>query len=128
MAGCHIDSVWMGPAEQAMFDHVRAGNIQEVKNRLDAGRDVNAQDEPGCTPLHLIAGSFDQPKACEMIELLARNGARVNDVNRNGQTALELAVSDGRERIATCLRQQSGKTGELKADRKSLDRPKQDAY
>ena len=34
---------------------VRDGNIEAVKQYLDAGRDVNAKDENGVTPLHQAA-------------------------------------------------------------------------
>ncbi len=91
LPGCHVDSVYTGPVEQAMFDDVCAGNIQEVKKFLDDGGNVNTQDEPGNTPLHHAVNADTQGSHREMVELLIDNGADVNAVDDIQITPLHLA-------------------------------------
>lgn len=93
LPGCHVDSVFTGPVEQAMFDDVCAGNIQEVKKFLDDGGNVNTQDEPGNTPLHHAVNEDLQGSHREMVELLIDNGADVNAVDDIQTTPLHLASS-----------------------------------
>ncbi len=90
LPGCHVDSVYTGPVEQAMFDDVCAGNIQEVKKFLDDGGNVNTQDEPGNTPLHHAVNEDLQGSHREMVELLIDKGANVNAVDDIQTTPLHL--------------------------------------
>jgi len=119
---------------EAIFD----GNIEAVKQHLDAGTDVNAKDEKGWTPLHeaalgghkgiaelLIAKGADvnakddngwtplhYTANKEIAELLIANGADVNAKIDDGDTPLAYAEGE----IADLLRKHGGKTGEeLKA-------------
>ena len=59
---------------------VKTGNIEAVKQHLDAGADVNAKDRDGQTPLDLAI----QQKKPETTELLRKHG---------GKTKKELASS-----------------------------------
>ena len=67
-------------ANRALLDAAEKGNIEAVKQHLDAGADVNAKDRDGQTPLDLAI----QQKKPETTELLRKNG---------GKTKKELASS-----------------------------------
>ena len=71
--------VGCGPseAERALFNAATVGNIEAVKQHLDAGTDVNAKDRSASsrsTPLHYAAGHGHK----EIVELLIAKGADVN--------------------------------------------------
>ena len=123
--------------------HVAAavGNIEAVKQHLDAGADVNAKMNNGSTSLHAATTK-------EVAELLIDNGADVNAKTRTGRTPLhngdtkgivELLIAKGanvnalilsgshqgktpldtadNKETADLLRKHGGKTGEeLKAE------------
>ncbi|MBT7733835.1 MAG: ankyrin repeat domain-containing protein [Verrucomicrobia bacterium] len=67
-------------ANRALLDAAEKGNIEAVKQHLDAGADVNAKDRDGQTPLDLAI----QQKKPETTELLRKHG---------GKTKKELASS-----------------------------------
>ena len=75
------------------------GNIESVKQHLDAGTDVNAKDDIGRTPLHwsTVFGKN------EIVELLIAEGADINAKNRGGVTPLYDAAFKGRKEIAELL-------------------------
>ena len=89
------------------------GNIESVKQHLDAGTDVNAKDTIlGTTPLHEAANNGQK----EVAELLIAKGADVNAKDDVGDTPVDWA--DNKE-TAELLRKHGGKTGEaLKAEGK----------
>ena len=66
---------------------------------LDAGANVNASDEDGCTPLiwAVLAGSE------ESVKLLIGRGADVNCKNNEGETPLHIAAMSGAAPIAKIL-------------------------
>lgn len=65
------------------------GNIEAIKQHLEAGTDVNAKEPPeGSTPL-LVAATFGQVKAAK---LLIEKGANVNATSNDGATALHGAA------------------------------------
>ena len=66
------------------------GNIESVKQHLDAGADVNAKDDSGWTPLHR-AGSKVHNK---IAKLLIEEGADVNAVNKDGLAPLDYAENE----------------------------------
>ena len=78
---------------------VRDGNIEVVKQYLDAGTDVNAKDENGVTPLHQAA--FGGQK--EVVELLIAAGADVNAKEEDGWTPLHFAAEGGHKEVAELL-------------------------
>ncbi|MDC0307338.1 ankyrin repeat domain-containing protein [bacterium] len=87
------------------------GALQEVKDFLAKGADVNAKDEWEGTPLESAALYGHK----EVVELLIAEGADVNAQGVDGETPLDLA--DGE--TADLLRKHGGKTGEeLKAEGK----------
>ena len=98
---------------------VKAGNIEAVKQHLDAGADVNAKDRYGRTPLNYAATRGLK----EIIELLIAKGADVNTKievgDYKGQTPLDGAIQWNHPETADLLRKHGGKTSEeLKAEGK----------
>ena len=68
------------------------GDLSKVKDYLRQGKDVNATNEHGNTPLHMAAMAGER----EMLEFLIANGADINMKDHGGSTALD---------YAQCLRQ-----------------------
>jgi len=98
---------------------VKAGNIEAVKQHLDAGADVNAKGKYGRTPLHYAATRGLK----KIIELLIAKGADVNTKIEVGdykdQTPLDGAMQWNHPETATLLRKHGVKTAEeLKAEGK----------
>jgi hypothetical protein len=102
----------------------RDGNIEAIKQHLDAGADVNAKDD-GWTPLHIAALNGRK----EVAELLIANDADVNAKDVANETPLDFAIKaklfapaaadDKYTKTADHLRKHGGKTGEeLKAEGK----------
>ena len=77
----------------------RNGDIEAVKQHLDAGTDANAKGADGWTPLHYAAWRGKK----EVAELLIANGADVNAKDVVGETPLHKAVIDGRKETAELL-------------------------
>jgi len=104
-------------AEDSIHLATRTGNIEAVKQHLDAGTDVNAMDflflGTGRTSLHFAANKGHK----EIAELLIAKGADVNTKNENGVTPLDLAKRHSK--VADLLRKHGGKTkNELVAEGK----------
>ena len=109
--------VGCGPSasERALLEAAKKGNIEEVKQHIAAGTDVNAKDKYENTPLHLAA-IYDHK---EVAELLIAEGADVNAKDVDVTTPLDLAIKWKRTEVADLLRKHGGKTGaELKAEGK----------
>ncbi|MDB4703096.1 ankyrin repeat domain-containing protein [bacterium] len=95
---------------------VKTGNVEAVKQHLDAGADVNAKGKYGRAPLHYAASRGLK----KIIELLIARGADVNTKievgDYIGQTPLDGAIQWDRTESAELLRKHGGKTAEeLKA-------------
>ncbi|MFP6612679.1 MAG: ankyrin repeat domain-containing protein [Pirellulales bacterium] len=100
-----------------LWKAVENGNIEAVKQHLDAGTDVNAKDNFGFIPLHLAARRGHK----EIAELLIASGAHVNakrymSAKYTDGTPLDWAIIGKHSETANLLRKHGGKTGEeLKA-------------
>ncbi|MDG2383462.1 MAG: ankyrin repeat domain-containing protein [Pirellulaceae bacterium] len=100
--------------------------LELTKMLIDKGADVNVKlksgsmindDEPyrakpGETTLHEVARSYSEKHASEVCELLIANGARANELNGKGQTPLDEALANGRNKTAEFLRKYGAKTRE----------------
>ena len=93
----------------------RKGNIEAVKQHLDAGGDVDAKDKSGQTPLHRAA-AWDRK---EVAELLIAKGADLNAKIEStrfdplkGYTPLDVAEEFNLPELASILRKHGGKRGE----------------
>ena len=97
-----------------IWEATKSGNIESVKQYLDAGAIVNAKDEDGWIALHYAALEGHK----DIVELLIDKGADVNAKN-SGKTSLDWAIINDETEIADLLRNHGGKTGEeLKAEGK----------
>ena len=67
------------------------GHVEGIRRLVEAGADVNAQDQGGTTPLHSVAhkGHMD------VMKVLVELGADVNALNRDGATPLHCAAHQG---------------------------------
>jgi ankyrin repeat protein/beta-lactamase regulating signal transducer with metallopeptidase domain len=63
------------------------GDLSKVKDYLSQGKDVNATNKDGKTPLHIAAMAGEK----EVIEFLIANGADLNTKDHAGSTALDYA-------------------------------------
>ena len=86
--------------EQSLLQAIKAGNIEAVKQHLEAGTDVNASDNLGRTALHKASGWQGQS---EIVELLISNGADVNAKRSDGAIPLHYAVYYNRMENAEIL-------------------------
>ncbi len=68
------------------------------KQLIDAGADVTAKNLDGATALHYLARMTNPENAkqyVELLKLLLRKGAAVNEVNRHNETPLHQAAMKG---------------------------------
>ena len=68
------------------------------------------QAKAGETALHAVSRSFSQKHASEVCELLLAYGAKVNEPNAKGQTPLDEALANERNKTAETLRKHGGKS------------------
>ncbi|MCX5921710.1 MAG: ankyrin repeat domain-containing protein [Candidatus Dependentiae bacterium] len=84
--------------EESLCRNVLSGEVDEVKNKIKNGCNVNCRNIFGDTPL-LIAVSLGNS---EMVKILLNLGAHINVVNRNG-AALSLAAYYGDSQMVRLL-------------------------
>jgi len=125
--------VGCGPSEEehalvlnGMHNAAFRGSIEEIKQHLAAGVDVNVKGPGGLTPLHYAARYGRK----EVVELLFAKGADVNVKDVDGETPLDWTepyeddspeLKAAKKETADLLREHSGKTGqELAAANKKL--------
>ncbi len=75
-----------------------------VRLLINHGSNVNAQDNDGRTPLHLLAdGIYEDDDVSEIATLLVENGADPTLQDKYGRTALHLAVMFENEKLVILL-------------------------
>ncbi|RYF46246.1 MAG: hypothetical protein EOO38_14485, partial [Cytophagaceae bacterium] len=83
--------------ETVLFTAVRATRIEVVRDLLNRGADVNAQNADGDTPLHIAARlayptTYLSNRVAELISLLLDAGANANMSNGRGDLPLHVAL------------------------------------
>ena len=95
-----------------IIEAIEKGDIEVVKQCLAAGADVNTNwnrlEPNGYTLLHLAAHFGNG----EIVELLIVENAKMNAMDVEGQTPLDVAIKHERTEVTDLLRQHGGKTGE----------------
>ncbi|HBB87133.1 MAG TPA: hypothetical protein DC047_05920 [Blastocatellia bacterium] len=101
-AGC-VKGLKRGPIpgvrETLLFRASAKGDVNQVRNLLDSGTNVDAREGNGETPL-MYAAVEDRT---EVVKLLLDRGAAVNAVSLNGETALVRAVGVSHYETVTLL-------------------------
>jgi ankyrin repeat protein len=82
-----------------IYNAALRGRVDSLREIIDAGADVNVQNENGYTPL--IAAAHDGRIEC--IELLVDRGANANLEDESGFTALTTAVQHSNEQTVQLL-------------------------
>ena len=106
-------------ANKALIDAARSGNLQEVKQHLEKGADVNAKDKSFQWTLLQWAISRGHK---EVAKLLISKGADVNTMDGNGHTPLHRTAQFSRNEIAELLIANAADVNRLdKAERTPVD-------
>lgn len=87
-------------SEIELFEAVKSGNREAVKERLTAGAALDQQDKQGWTVLNWAAAKGD----VEMVELLLEHGADPLMVGRDLRTPQMIALAAGRAEVIKVLR------------------------
>ena len=90
-----------------LIDAVKAGNASAVTELIEAGADVNQQDEHGWTPLNWAAGKGDT----SIVKTLLERGADPLKTGRDERTPYLIALAAGQAEAARLLRDAEAKAG-----------------
>jgi len=91
-----LASQGLGPSGVSLMNLVLQGEIEEAKQVIANGADVNQVDNHGNSVLHIAA----QNGRAGIIEDLILNGADVNYGNNHQNTAIHLAAQNGWDEVA----------------------------
>ena len=80
-------------------DAITRGDVQDVRDLLDRGTDVNARDRHGQTALMLAAHAGHR----QVVETLIAHRANLNTTAKYGLSALMLALVAGHAEVARLL-------------------------
>jgi ankyrin repeat protein len=70
---------------------------------LNNSADVNARDNKGFTPLHQQWELIPYRGSIKITRMLIKHGADINAKDNEGRTALQIALTHGRDDIAMVL-------------------------
>jgi ankyrin repeat protein len=105
-AGANVNAKYINsgatPLHSAVYNLCPPGII---KTLLDNGAEVNVQDREGYAPLHLAARAISD----DNVILLLEYGADIDLVTNNSETALDIAIKNGRKSIAQLLKNAGAK-------------------
>lgn len=100
---------WLYVGDTPLHLAAAALRTKAAKLLLESGADANAENRRGATPLHyvcdprpMLGGTWDPQKQADLIELLVQHGAKLQQVDRGGVSALHRAV---RARSPAAVRQ-----------------------
>lgn len=96
-------------AVQDLIANVKNQNITAVRQMLNNGEDVNAQNEQGSTALHYAIALDD----AEMTRLLIENGANLYVANNKGWTPLKIAEKKNVKNVTAVLQEMAVKADEV---------------
>ncbi len=88
-------------SDTQLIEMIKAGNAGAAEDLLNAGADVNQQDEHGWTPLNWAAGRGD----VAVISLLLERGADALKVGRDQRSPYKIALAAGHLEAARLLRE-----------------------
>jgi len=86
-------------AKSSIHGTARLGALDNVKDFVENGIDVNEKDAYGMTPLHLVAQGGHR----EIVEFLLSKNADVNPKNNDGTTPLDVARSERHNDVVKLL-------------------------
>ncbi|KAJ8950176.1 hypothetical protein NQ314_008029 [Rhamnusium bicolor] len=107
-----LDDTFIADCDKTMVDHIKEGNIEEVKKYLNSSNiiaTINESDADGLAPIHWAADSG----FLEIVKILINSGAEVNLQDADGQTALHYASSCGHVECVKYLLEQGGQTDSI---------------
>merc|ERR1719478_623918 len=93
----------------SLHDAARRGDLQRMQEFLKDGKDVNAKDFKGVTPLGYAVG-HDQ---LSVVKVLIDAKANVNDVDSAGNSAVHFAAGYGRVKVLEHLLARGGNVSKV---------------
>jgi len=100
-----------------LIDAVKTGQLAKVDEALNAGADIQQQDEQGWTPLNWAAGSG----SVEIVSLLLNRGADVFRTGRDQRTPYMIAVAAKHIEVARLLKKAEQAVNGASGDSTSRD-------
>lgn len=100
-----------------LIDAVKTGQPAKVEEALNAGADINQQDEQGWTPLTWAAGKG----SVEIVNLLLNRGADVSQTGRDQRTPYKIALAAKHLDVARRLKEAEQAVNGASGDSTSRD-------
>jgi uncharacterized protein len=100
-----------------LIDAVKTGQLAKVEEALNAGADIQQQDEQGWTPLNWAAGKG----SVEIVSLLLNRGADVFRTGRDQRTPYKIAMAAKHADVARLLKKAEHAVNGASGDSTSRD-------
>jgi hypothetical protein len=81
------------------------GRLEEVQMLLEHNADIHIRNQYGMTPLHAAARPYSRRDHVDIMQVLLDHGAIIDAEDNTGKTPLQLALENGRDDIATWLKE-----------------------